>query len=59
MTTTTLTADLSKYAAETAADMGEDVAAAVRAMRDEPGEVARAIGCTSEEVIDWCREQGV
>lgn len=52
------TADLGRalgwYAVETAADMGEDVVAAVRAMRDEPGEVATGLGCLSAEVVAWC-----
>jgi hypothetical protein len=43
----------------TAADMGADRAAAIRAMRDEPGHVAEDVECTAEDVIVWCRIQGV
>ena len=45
---------LSTYARQTAADMGEDRAAAIRAMLDEPGEVARDLGIDAQTVIDWC-----
>lgn len=53
MTNETLSTKLT--ARLTAADMGEDFAAAVRAMADEPGEVSREIGCSDEEVTEWCR----
>lgn len=49
--------ELSQYRGLTAADMGVDAEAAVRAMRDEPGEVAREIGCTTEQVLAWCAAQ--
>ena len=45
---------LEEYARLTAADMGETREAAVRAMRDEPGTVAREVGCTAAKVSDWC-----
>jgi hypothetical protein len=57
--TVELDKDLSKYADLTAADMGADRAAAIRAMRDEPGHVAEDVECTAEDVIVWCRIQGV
>lgn len=47
-------AALTEYAQHTAADMGETVATAVRAMRDEPGEVALAVGCAADVVVEWC-----
>jgi hypothetical protein len=47
---------LHEYANQTAADMGEDFAAACRAMRDEPGEVALAVGMSASNVITWCDE---
>lgn len=48
---------LTEYARLTAADMNADVAAAVRAMRDEPNEVAVEIGCTVDQVVAWCEAQ--
>lgn len=51
------TAPLVEYARQTAADMGEDFAAAVRAMRDEAGEVARETGVTADIVRVWCAAQ--
>lgn len=53
---TDLTAELTKYAHETAADNSVDFAAAVRMMGDEPAEVALAIGCTEGAVRDWVSE---
>jgi hypothetical protein len=50
-------AELAKYARETAADMGESYAAAVRAMRDEPGQVAGDLGIDADDVIEWCRQK--
>jgi len=44
------------YAVLTAADMGEDYAAACRAMGDEPAEVARDTNLRMTDVIAWCEE---
>lgn len=51
--TETLSAQLARYARETAADTGSDYAAAVRMMDDEPSEVAAALGCTASDVQAW------
>lgn len=49
-----LSAALATYARETVADVGGDYASAVRAMDDEPGEVAAALECSVEDVQGWC-----
>lgn len=46
---------LNDYARLTAADMGGDMVQAVRAMSDERGEVARAIGCSDVVVTAWIK----
>lgn len=53
---------LTKYAQDTQDDMtiGDERATfadAVRAMRDEPRDVAKGLGCTVDVVIAWCKEQ--
>lgn len=53
MTAETLAAKLTKYAQSTASDMGTDYVAAVRAMDDEPAEVAQSISCTVQDVQAW------
>jgi hypothetical protein len=55
--TITEIAALERYVAETARDLSGDRAAAVRAMRDEPGEVAAALHITATTVALWCDEQ--
>lgn len=45
----------SEYARLTAADMGSDIGAAIRAMRDEVGEVARELGVSDEVVAAWIK----
>ena len=52
----TLSSRLATYARETAADMDGTLAEAIRAMADEPAEVALAIGCAPAAVAAWCRE---
>ena len=47
-------AALAWYARLTVVDMGESYDAAVRAMRDEPQEVAAEVGCSADDVIAWC-----
>lgn len=54
-----LVAELDRYALETGKDIGADRAAGIRAMRDEPQEVAAGVGCTADEVIVWCNAQEV
>lgn len=46
---------LTDYARQTAADMGEDYAAGLRAMADEPGEVAANTGISEAEVVQFLR----
>jgi len=48
-------ATLVQYAEETAADIGGDFGDAVRAMRDDPSEVAMAVRRQADYVIAWCR----
>lgn len=55
--TNTTNAALASFADLTAKDTGSDTATAVRHMRDEPQEVALAVGCTVDEVIAWCDAQ--
>lgn len=55
--TKTIAAELTSFALGTAKDTGSDTATAVRHMRDEPQEVALAVGCTVDEVIAWCDAQ--
>lgn len=60
MTTTnnsSATETLNKYARLTAADMDGDMAAAVRAMRDELGEVSRETGLDKATILAWIEAQ--
>ena len=62
METKSMSERLEQYAEDTRADMsmGQDRATreqAIRAMRDEPSEVAGDVECTAAEVEAWCREQ--
>ncbi len=59
MTTTSATAEkIARYATEHTRDCGGDRARALREMDDEPGEVARAVGCTAAEISDWIDRHG-
>jgi len=50
-------AKLEGFARETAADIGEPLEAAIRAMRDEPGEVARATDIPRAYVVNWTKRR--
>lgn len=59
---TTIQSELSKFATQTAADMGASLLSGLKAMDDEPGEVAAnltAAGtpCTEADVRAWVRAQ--
>lgn len=47
--------EAAEYARLTAADMGSDIDAAIRAMADEPGEVASALGVSDDVVRAWIK----